>query len=156
SAKDRRHRDHAVPCSRTGVVFRGAKDDYGAGPPRGGGVMNLLLLGVSFKNTPIDLREKLAFDGPRLPAALEEMNSRYGCEAAILSTCNRVEVYLARPQASLDADLLLEFLGETHRLPVDLLKSHLYQHRDRDVIHHLFRVAASLDSLIVGEGQIAG
>ncbi|MFO0964945.1 MAG: glutamyl-tRNA reductase [Gemmataceae bacterium] len=119
--------------------------------------MNLLLLGASFKNTPIELREKLAFDGPRLPAALQEINSRYGCEAVILSTCNRVELYLARPQADpLDADLLFEFLAEFHRLAPDLLKSHLYLKRDRDAIHHLFRVVSSLDSLIVGEGQIAG
>jgi glutamyl-tRNA reductase len=120
--------------------------------------MNLLLVGASFKNTPIELREKLAFDGPRLPAALLDLNSRYGCEAVILSTCNRVELYLAHAAAPnpLDADLVVEFLGEWHELPRADLKKHLYIKKERDAIHHLFRVVSSLDSLIVGEGQIAG
>ena len=58
--------------------------------------MNLLVLGSSFHNTPIELRERLAFDGPKLAAALGEINGRYGFEVVILSTCNRVEIYAAR------------------------------------------------------------
>jgi glutamyl-tRNA reductase len=88
---------------------------------------------------------------------LDDLSSRYGCEAAILSTCNRVEVYLGRtgPEASLDTDLVAEFLAEFHHFPVDQLRPLLYRHLDAEAVHHLFRVAASLDSLIIGEGQIA-
>jgi glutamyl-tRNA reductase len=120
--------------------------------------MNLLVVGCSFRNTPVELRERLAFDGPRLSAALDELSARYGCEVAILSTCNRVELYLARPDASFlpDLELIGEFLAQFHGLDPDELKGHLYQFREADAVRHLFRVAASLDSLIVGEGQIAG
>jgi glutamyl-tRNA reductase len=120
--------------------------------------MNLLLAGCSFKTAPIELREKLALAGDNLPAALRELDSRYNVEATILSTCNRVEIYLARPEAAglPDLDLLAEFLGEFQKVPVDRIRSCLYERRHADAIRHLFRVASSLDSLIVGEGQIAG
>ena len=70
--------------------------------------MNLVLLGGSFKTMPIELREKLAFDGPKLTYALNELATRYGCESAILSTCNRVEIYVARTGTEIapDADLI--------------------------------------------------
>src|SRR5207302_1429025 len=71
--------------------------------------------------------------------------------------CNRVEIYLGRPSADapLDADLVAEYLAEFHHFPVDQLRPQLYHHPDVEAVHHLFRVAASLDSLMVGEGQIA-
>jgi glutamyl-tRNA reductase len=118
----------------------------------------LLAVGCNFRNTPVDLRERLAFPEARLPRALEELGVRYGCEAVILSTCNRVEVYLARlaAPAPLDVELLAEFLGEFHGLPADRLRAHLYGHREAEAVRHIFRVVASLDSMIVGEGQIAG
>jgi glutamyl-tRNA reductase len=120
--------------------------------------MMLLAVGCSFRNTSVDLRERLAFDARLLPRALEELNARYGCEAVILSTCNRVEIYLAREgnALALDADLLAEFLGEVHHLPAAELRPHLYCHSQAEVVRHLFRVVSSLDSLIVGETQIAG
>ena len=120
--------------------------------------MILVAVGCSYRNTPVEMRERLAFDPAKLAAALDELTVRYGCEAVILSTCNRVELYLARPGAAVapDADLLAEFLAETHGLPADWVRPHLYEHRNADAVRHLFRVAASLDSLIVGEGQIAG
>src|SRR5207237_427700 len=74
-------------------------DGAGASVPAGGRAMNLLLVGCSYKTAPIALREKLALDGPKLAAALHELEARYACEAAILSTCNRVELYLARADA---------------------------------------------------------
>jgi glutamyl-tRNA reductase len=106
----------------------------------------------------VDLRERLAFPETKLPRALEELCTRYGCEAVILSTCNRVELYLARlvAPAPLSADLVAEYLAEFHGLPAEHLRPHLYEHLGPDAVRHLFRVAASLDSLIVGEGQIAG
>lgn len=120
--------------------------------------MNLLVLGASYKNTPIELRERLAFDGPKLPRALEEINTRYGFEVVIVSTCNRVELYVARAGAPVppDADLLCEFLAEFHGLPLAEIESHVYDYVNADAVRHLFRVVSSLDSLIVGEGQIAG
>jgi glutamyl-tRNA reductase len=117
----------------------------------------LVAVGCSFRNTSIDLRERLAFDSSKLPIALDELAARYGCEAVILSTCNRVELYLARPGAETapDTGVVAEFLAEMHTLPVDMVRPHLYEHRNADAVRHLLRVAASLDSLIVGEGQIA-
>lgn len=118
----------------------------------------LLTVGCNFRDTPLDVREKLAFAETVLPRALVEIGVRYGAEAAILSTCNRVELYLARlaEVAPLDADLVAEFLGEFHKIPADQVRPHLYEYREQDAVRHLFRVIASLDSLIVGEGQIAG
>lgn len=120
--------------------------------------MNLLVVGASFKTTPIEMREKLAFDGPKLTQALQELNSRYDCETVIVSTCNRVEIYLARTggQAAPDIELIGEFLSEFHKLPFDEIRPYLQHHTGPDAVRHLFRVVASLDSMIVGEGQIAG
>jgi glutamyl-tRNA reductase len=119
--------------------------------------MNLLAVGCNFEKTPVEIRERLAFHEKTIPRALDDLSSRYGCEAAILSTCNRVELYLGRPapEATLDADLVAEFLAEFHHFPVEQLRPLLYCHLNTEAVHHLFRVAASLDSLIVGEGQIA-
>jgi glutamyl-tRNA reductase len=118
--------------------------------------MNLLLVGGSFKTLPIALREKLAFDGPRLSRALQELTALHGCEAVILSTCNRVEMYLAGATASPPADVIAEYLAQSNSVAYDAIRSHLYVKQDQDAVSHLFRVASSLDSLIVGEGQIAG
>jgi glutamyl-tRNA reductase len=120
--------------------------------------MNLLLVGASHKTMPIELREKLAFDGPKLPAALNELTARYGCEAAIITTCNRVELYIARSGASVapDAELIAEFLAQFHAVPLQPIQAALYSKGDENAVRHLFRVAGSLESLIVGEGQIAG
>ncbi len=120
--------------------------------------MNLLVAGCSYKNTPIELRERLAFDGDKLPLALRELDSRYDVEAAILSTCNRVEIYVARPEAAglPDLDLLAEFVAEFQKVPLEQVRGCLYERREADAIRHLFRVSSSLESLIVGEGQIAG
>jgi glutamyl-tRNA reductase len=120
--------------------------------------MMLLAVGCSFRNTAVALRERLAFDDARLSQALAQVSQRFGCEAAILSTCNRVELYLAREAAPvpLDGPLVGEFLAGFHAVPVAEVLPHLYSFCDADAVLHLFRVAASLDSLIVGEGQIAG
>src|SRR5947199_9097014 len=114
--------------------------------------MKLLAVGCSFRDTAIDLRERLAFDAQQLPRALDELGVRYGCEAVILSTCNRVELYLARTDVRVapDAELIAEFLAEFHGLSAADLLPHLYEHRQGDAIRHLFRVTASLASLIIG------
>jgi glutamyl-tRNA reductase len=119
--------------------------------------MLLVAVGCSYKNTPVEVRERLALDSAKLSAALDELGQRYGCEAVILSTCNRVELYVARADSMVapDADLLAEFLAEQSGLPANTIRSHLYQVAGAAAVVHLFRVAASLDSMIVGEGQIA-
>ena len=120
--------------------------------------MNLRAIGCNFQTAAVRLRERLAFDADQQRAALAELAARFGCEAVLLSTCNRVELYVARPpaEAPFDAGLAAEFLGEVHRVPSKEIEPLLYEHADAKALHHLFRVAASLDSLIIGEGQIAG
>jgi glutamyl-tRNA reductase len=120
--------------------------------------MKLLLVGCSHRTAPVDVRERLAFDGERLGRALDDVVARHDCEAVIVSTCNRVELYLARPHTAdaLDSQSIASFLAEFHELAAVQLAPYLYEYRDAEAIRHLFRVTASLDSLILGEGQIAG
>jgi glutamyl-tRNA reductase len=119
--------------------------------------MKLLITGVSHKTAPVEVRECLAFREGTLPAALADLKSRVGVsEAVILSTCNRVEITLttednADPQAIVDS-----FLADHKAVSAASIGPHLYRHEGREAIHHLFRVAASLDSMVVGEPQILG
>jgi glutamyl-tRNA reductase len=124
--------------------------------------MILHAIGCSYKTTPVDVRERLAFNDEQLARAHTELCTGFDCEALILSTCNRVELYvgcvLNGPESSreLDAEIIAEFLADFHGLPAAAVRPHLYIHRQAEAVRHLFRVAASLDSMIVGEGQIAG
>ena len=124
--------------------------------------MILLALGCSHKTAPVEIRERLAFKDEHLSRAHTELCCGFDCEAVILSTCNRVELYLGcvvdHPDAprELDAEAIAEFLADFHHLPPASVRPHLYVHRQADAVRHLFRVVASLDSMIVGEGQIAG
>ena len=119
--------------------------------------MKLLITGVSHKTAPVEVRERLAFRPESLPAALADLRSREGvAETLILSTCNRVEITITtddrcNPQAIVDG-----FLADRKAIDFQSLEPHLYRHEGRDAIHHLFRVAASLDSMVVGEPQILG
>jgi glutamyl-tRNA reductase len=120
--------------------------------------MNLRAIGCNFRTAAVELREKLAFDDAKQKRAVAELVARYGCEAVLLSTCNRVELYVAKAagEAPFDLDLTAEFLGEIHQAPAAHVRPLLYEHANEHAVRHLTRVAASLDSLIVGEGQIAG
>jgi glutamyl-tRNA reductase len=124
--------------------------------------MMLLAVGCSYRNTPVEVRERLAFDGDKLPRALDALNTRFGCEAVILSTCNRVELYAGQVlDGPAEADRvapadLVSFLAEFHGLSAEAIRPQLYLHQQAEAVRHLFRVAASLDSMLVGEGQIAG
>lgn len=120
--------------------------------------MNLRAIGCNFRTAAVDLRERLAFDADTQRAAVAELSARYGCEAAVISTCNRVELYVARADGEVpfSRDLAAEFLGEVHAVPAESVHPLLYEHADAAAVQHLTRVTASLDSLIVGEGQIAG
>ena len=120
--------------------------------------MRLLVVGANYRTAPVALRESLAFSADKLPRALEESAARYGCETVILSTCNRVEVYLARVDAAVGptADVTTEFLAQFHGIDFATLRPAVYSHDNSDAVRHLFRVVASLDSLVLGEVQIAG
>jgi glutamyl-tRNA reductase len=115
--------------------------------------MQLALVGLSHKTAPVELRERLAFSEEALRSALKSMVGRDNVtEVMILSTCNRVEVVAE----SADDHLIREFLCEFHHISPDAVSNHLYSFRNADAIRHVFRVAASLDSMMVGEPQILG
>jgi len=119
--------------------------------------MKLLITGVSHKTAPVEIRERLAFSEAVLPGALAQLKSKEGVsEALILSTCNRVEVVVASDDSVDLRALVGEFLTETRQASAASLGPCLYHHEGRAAIHHLFRVAASLDSMVVGEPQILG
>jgi glutamyl-tRNA reductase len=117
--------------------------------------MKFSITGVNHKTAPVEVRERLAFDEHSLAEALLELKRRPGfCEGMILSTCNRVEVALTCEDASgVDVD---EFLAVTRHVARDFVTPHLYHFEDGEAIRHLFRVASSLDSMVVGEPQILG
>lgn len=112
--------------------------------------MKLLLAGVNHNTAPVEVRERLALSETSIPGALDRLRSGKGItEVLILSTCNRVEITVtaeddADPQAAIDS-FLVEARG-----------SQVYRYEGREAIHHLFRVAASLDAMVVGEPQILG
>lgn len=120
--------------------------------------MHIYCLGLNHRTASLHLRERLAFTEEQIRAAL----ARLGCgdglpgvsEMAILSTCNRVEIYAVAPQPAFEA--LEDFLAETHALPPEEVRPSLYRLADQAAVHHLLRVAAGLDSLVVGEPQILG
>jgi glutamyl-tRNA reductase len=117
--------------------------------------VNILLVGCSHRTAPVAVRERLALPEPRVAPLLTELLARFGGEVLALSTCNRLELYLV-PDSEIDGAAVAAFLAEWHGLANDAIRPHLYEKRGRDAARHLFRVAASLDSLVIGEGQIAG
>jgi len=120
--------------------------------------MHLIVVGLSHKTAPIEVREKLAVPASRLGEALHRLCVYPAVkEGFLLSTCNRVEVYAVVDEMEAGYAGVHSFLADTHlALTSDQLTPHLYQHIDDRAISHLFRVAASLDSMVVGEPQILG
>jgi len=115
--------------------------------------MQLSLVGLSHKTAPVEIRERLAFSNDALRSALASLVDRRAVnEAMILSTCNRVEVVAESP----DDRLIRDFICEFHQISHDSVSSHLYSYRNVDAIRHVFRVTASLDSMVIGEPQILG
>ncbi len=117
--------------------------------------MKLLLTGISHKTAPVHLREKLAIAESALPDALRELQKLGASEAVILSTCNRVEFAVSAADHADPGQVVEQFLaawkGSAHAF-----ESHLYRLEAREAIQHVFRVASSLDSMVVGEPQILG
>jgi glutamyl-tRNA reductase len=119
--------------------------------------MHLLLVGVTHRTAPVDLRERLDFASRDLGAAVEALGARTAmAESVVLSTCNRSEVYVAAPNLDAAREDLLSFLAEYHHVPRSAFLPHLFERLDAEAAHHLFRVASGLDSLVVGEPQILG
>jgi glutamyl-tRNA reductase len=117
--------------------------------------MKLVLTGVSHKKSPVDVREKLAIAENALPEALHGLRNLGASEAMILSTCNRVEIVFTEPDDEESSRVIEHFLKEW-KGSANAFDGHLYRLEARDAILHLFRVAASLDSMMVGEPQILG
>ncbi|MGL4602705.1 MAG: glutamyl-tRNA reductase, partial [Iodobacter sp.] len=115
--------------------------------------MNLLVLGVNYHTAPVAVRERLAFTPAELPGALAMLSAEHGVsEAAIVSTCNRTELYCnAR-----DAQQVLGWLAQTRGHSVQEIEPHLYLLNGGEAATHAFRVASGLDSMVLGETQILG
>ena len=122
-----------------------------AGPRR-----RLAVVGVNHESAPIDVREKLAV-GPDSVAAFRDVlhGQLPDAECIIVSTCNRVELYVATTEDYTAADAL-EALCRFRDVAVDAVRPHTYTHEHRDCMRHLFRVATSLDSMVVGEAEVLG
>jgi glutamyl-tRNA reductase len=119
--------------------------------------MKLFITGLNHRTAPVEVRERLAFEDTALPLALGKLKQRPGLlEGMILSTCNRVEVTVAAEEQA-DAEATVEhFLADSRSVERAWVSPYLYRHDGRDAVSHLFRVASSLDSMVVGEPQILG
>src|SRR5262245_44698210 len=118
--------------------------------------MRLLAVGISHRTAPVELRETVDFARAGLERALAAFAGRgVTSEAVVLSTCNRAEIY-ALGDSDAAADSIRGFFSDYHALDPAGLAEHLYTHRGQDAVRHLFKVAAGLDSLVVGEPQILG
>ena len=119
--------------------------------------MDLLLVGISHRTAPVELRERIDFHARGLEAALAALAARGSTrEAVVVSTCNRAEVYAACEDLAAARADLVAFIGQFHGLDRGALLPHVYELVDLEAARHLFRVAAGLDSLVVGEPQILG
>ena len=121
--------------------------------------MSILLVGINHKTAPVEVRELLAFSDQACSEGLRKLvDGEIVREGLIVSTCNRVEILSAMASDHLDegSQRIAEFLDEVRNLPPGFLSNHLYSHTNEDAIRHVFRVASSLDSMVVGEPQVLG
>jgi glutamyl-tRNA reductase len=117
--------------------------------------MAFLALGINHKTASVDVRERVAFTPEQLVEALQQLcRITPSREAAILSTCNRSELYLEQDQ--LESDAVLAWLANYHHLSLDELRACAYVHTDDEAVRHMMRVASGLDSMVLGEPQILG
>lgn len=124
--------------------------------------MELLAVGLNYQSAPLTLRERLAFPADSLSSSLHALRSSLasispvGGEAAILSTCNRTELYCAAPDALSIRPAVLSWLAEDRQVEQSDLQNHIYVLPQQEVVRHAFRVASGLDSMVLGEAQILG
>jgi glutamyl-tRNA reductase len=120
-------------------------------------MMNIQLLGLNHKSAPIEIREKIAFSDSKLDVALKDLKGYKGIEEVlILSTCNRTEIYVASNDCLRGESCLWDFICRSMELPEEAIRKYFYLLNNKKAIKHLFQVASSLDSMIIGETQIFG
>jgi glutamyl-tRNA reductase len=121
--------------------------------------MSIFLVGLNHKTAPVEVRERLAFSDEACAASLRALvDGEVVREGLIVSTCNRVEILAAsaRQNGEGTVERLSHFLSNARSIPVELFSGHLYTHADEAAVRHIFRVASSLDSMVVGEPQVLG
>jgi glutamyl-tRNA reductase len=119
--------------------------------------MAIIVVGLSHKSAPIEVREKLNFPENSIPDALRKLMTYEGTrECLIVSTCNRVEIYASVNDTARGIDRIKQFISDYHNLSRDVLEQSLYVYPDAQGVRHTFRVASSLDSMVLGEAQILG
>ena len=117
--------------------------------------MGFIALGINHRTAGVEVRERVSFSPEQLPDALQRLRAEAGAdEVAILSTCNRTELYCA--QERLDAERLVEWVARFHGMTAEEIRRSSYLHQDAGAVNHMMRVAAGLDSLVLGEPQILG
>jgi glutamyl-tRNA reductase len=120
-------------------------------------MLDIILIGLNHKTAPVELRECLAFDAKETETALVALLSHPSiCETVLVSTCNRVEVLIAANDRMAAATAAKQFVSRSKNLSVDQFESSLYAYEGDEAVRHLFRVASSLDSMMIGEPQILG
>jgi glutamyl-tRNA reductase len=120
--------------------------------------MSIVAVGINHKTAPVSVREKISFNPDNLSVALTELLGSVECrEAAILSTCNRTELYLVQDgDISVTQEKVVRWLEQHHNVPASTITPSLYWHTDQQAVNHMMRVACGLDSLVLGEPQILG
>ncbi|MGB3267131.1 MAG: glutamyl-tRNA reductase [Microcoleus sp.] len=117
--------------------------------------MNIAVVGLSHKTAPVEVREKLSIPEPKIEAAIAQLRGYpHIQEVAILSTCNRLEIYIVTSESEPGVREVIQFLSECSKVYVQSLRPHLFILLHEDAVMHLMRVASGLDSLVLGEGQI--
>lgn len=117
--------------------------------------MNIAVVGLSHKTAPVEVREKLSIPEQKVEAAISQLRGYpHIQEVAILSTCNRLEIYIVTSESEPGVREVIQFLSECSKVPLQSLRPHLFILLHEDAVMHLMRVASGLDSLVLGEGQI--
>jgi glutamyl-tRNA reductase len=117
--------------------------------------MNIAVIGLSHKTAPVEVREKLSIPTPQTADAIAKLTSYpHVLEVSILSTCNRLEIHTVIKETEAGIREVVQFLADYGNVPLEALRPHLFILLQQDAIMHLMRVAAGLDSLVLGEGQI--
>ena len=123
----------------------------------GEAMLNLVIVGLNHRTAELDIRQRAAFPADEIPEALKRMTRQPGIEEGmIIATCNRVELLSRVEQPDQGIQTLEDFLSETCEVPAARLRDKLYRHVGNQAVRHVFRVASSLDSMILGEAQILG
>jgi glutamyl-tRNA reductase len=120
-------------------------------------MLNLVIVGLNHRTAELDVRQRASFPESELPEVLKRMTQQPGIEEGmIISTCNRVELLSRVNAPEKGVDALESFLSEACGIPEERLRDHLYRHVGNQAVRHIFRVACSLDSMVLGEAQILG